>query len=269
MSSPISLRYVETRLWSALIGITLATAGYAQERRIPLEARKSGIEMSGPDVRSLQADDFQNPGMLWVERGAKLWNEVAGSKSLACASCHKRAEDSMRGVSARYPRFDNKLGRVLNLEGRINACRVEHQGTEPFRFETQPMLSMAAYLNHQSRGMPIAVAIDGPARPAFEAGERLYFRRMGQMNLACTHCHDANWGRRLLNETISQGHGNAYPIYRLEWQTAGSLHRRFRSCLFGVRAEMWPYGVEEYVQLELYLAWRAQGLLVETPGVRR
>jgi len=74
-----------------------------------------------------------------------------------------------------------------------------------------------------------------------------------------------NWGKRLLSETISQGQPNAYPAYRLEWQTLGSLERRMRACLSGIRAEMLPYASPEYLDLELYLAWRAQGLPVETP----
>ena len=49
----------------------------------------------------------------------------------------------------------------------------------------------------------------------------------------------------------------------------GSLHRRFRSCLSGVRAELLPQGSPEFLDLELYLAWRAGTLPVETPGVRR
>jgi len=49
----------------------------------------------------------------------------------------------------------------------------------------------------------------------------------------------------------------------------GSLQRRMRACLSGIRAEMLPYGAQEYLDLELYLAWRAQGLPIETPGVRR
>ena len=106
-------------------------------------------------------------------------------------------------------------------------------------------------------------------RSFFERGREFYYRRLGQMNLACTHCHQDNWGKKLGPETISQGHGNAYPIYRLEWQTAGSLHWRFRSCLSGVRAEMLPYGAPEYLDLELYLTWRAGTLPIETPGVRR
>ena len=89
------------------------------------------------------------------------------------------------------------------------------------------------------------------------------------MNLACMHCHDWNAGKRLLAESISQGHPNAYPVYRLEWQSAGSLQRRLRACYFGVRAEMPPYGAQDLLDLELFLAWRAQGLTIETPGVRR
>lgn len=247
----------------------------AAEPPIAPRELRSGITFAGENVRALQADDFQNPGMLWVERGARLWSAASGARDRSCAGCHGEAAratdrvDAMQGVAARYPRFDPALGRVVNLEGRINACRTGQQGAAPLRYESEDLLALTAFLAHQSRGMPIAVVIDGPARPAFDAGARLYQRRMGQVNLACANCHDALWGRRLLAERISQGHGNAYPIYRLEWQTAGSLHRRFRSCLSGVRAEMWPYGAEEYTQLELYLAWRAQGLPIETPGVRR
>ena len=117
--------------------------------------------------------------------------------------------------------------------------------------------------------MPVTVAIDGPARKHFAAGEQLYHQRRGQLNLSCAQCHNEKWGRKLGPETISQGHPNAHPAYRLEWQPLGSLQRRFRSCLSGIRAEMLPYGAQEYLDLELYVAWRAAGLEIETPGVRR
>ena len=35
-----------------------------------------------------------------------------------------------------------------------------------------------------------------------------------------------------------------------------------------VRAVPYADGADEYVELELYLAWRARGLPVETPAVR-
>jgi sulfur-oxidizing protein SoxA len=203
-----------------------------------------------------------------VERGEKLWSEPAGKAKQSCASCHQDAKTSMRGVAASYPKV-GAGGKVFNLEGRINACRVNHQGAEPFKYESEELLAITAYVARQSKGMPIAASIAGPARAHFDAGEAAYRQRRGQMNLSCAHCHEANWGKRLLSETVSQGQPNAYPAYRMEWQTLGSLERRLRACLSGIRAEMLPYGSPEYLDLELYLAWRAQGLPVETPGVRR
>jgi sulfur-oxidizing protein SoxA len=42
-----------------------------------------------------------------------------------------------------------------------------------------------------------------------------------------------------------------------------------RACYFGVRAEMPPFGSDDLVALELYLAARAKGLKASVPGVRR
>jgi L-cysteine S-thiosulfotransferase len=131
------------------------------------------------------------------------------------------------------------------------------------------LLALTTYVGYQSRGLASRIIIDENNRAQFTRGATLYRQRMGQMNLACTHCHDQSAGKTLLAEKISEGHPNAYPIYRLEWQSVGSLHRRLRSCMVGVRAEPFAAGGEEYLALELYLAWRAGGLAIETPGVRR
>jgi len=48
----------------------------------------------------------------------------------------------------------------------------------------------------------------------------------------------------------------------------GSLQRRLRNCMIGVRAEPFEYGSPEFVELELYLTWRARGMKLETPAVR-
>jgi sulfur-oxidizing protein SoxA len=249
--------------------VLVSCAALAQERAIPLTELRSGSAFLGADLRSLQSDDFANPGMLWVERGEKLWSEPAGKTKQSCASCHEDARSSMRGVAARYPKVDAESGRLLNLEGRINLCRARRMGAAPFRYESEDLLALTAYVARQSKGMPIEASIIGAALAHFETGEAAYRLRRGQMNLSCAHCHEANWGKRLLSETISQGQPNAYPAYRMEWQTMGSLERRLRACLSGIRAEMLPYGSPEYLDLELYLAWRAQGLPIETPGVRR
>lgn len=248
-------------------GILLAVSALAAEPSRPTP--KSGLDYAGAAVRALQADDFGNPGMLWVARGEKLWSAPAGRSDKSCASCHRAAPSSMKGVATRYPRIDDQGGGLLNLEGRINRCRERNQGAETLRYESEELLALTAYVAHQSRGMPVQAVLNDASRPHFERGRETYYRRQGQMNLACTHCHEQNAGRKLLADTISEGHGNAYPIYRLEWQSAGSLHRRLRACYFGVRAERPAAGSAELLDLELYLAWRANGLPVETPGVRR
>lgn len=257
---------------AAMTGMALLLTGNnigAQQRPIARDALKSGVEFAGADVRAMQGDDFANPGMLWVARGEKLWSEASGTRNKSCASCHQDARTSMKGVTTRYPRIDPGSARLVNVEGRINLCRARHQDAPQLEYESEELLALTSYVAHQSRGMPVNVTLDMHNQSHFERGRDFYYRRMGQMNLSCAHCHDSNWGRRLLAETISQGHANAYPIYRLEWQGVGSLHRRFRSCLNGVRAETLPAGSVGYLDLELFLAWRAQGLRVETPGVRR
>ena len=217
----------------------------------------------------MQADDTANPGMLWVTRGAALWREPAGADGKSCTSCHGDASTSMKGVATHYPRLDAGSARLINLEGRIQQCRAQRQHASALDYESAELLALTAYVAHQSRGMPVNVTVDWQVRRNFEAGHAMFYRRIGQMNLSCAQCHQDNWGRKLGPETISQGHGVAYPAYRFEWQTLGSLHRRFRSCFAGVRAEPVPLGAPELLDLELYLAWRASSLPLETPGVRR
>jgi sulfur-oxidizing protein SoxA len=116
--------------------------------------------------------------------------------------------------------------------------------------------------------VPIAPAIDERTKPFLESGRAAFHRRQGQLNLACRQCHDDNWGRRLAGNVVPQGHPTGYPLYRLEWQSLGSLQRRLRNCLTGIRAEGYEYGAPELVDLELYLMWRARGMRIETPAVR-
>lgn len=233
------------------------------------EPLPSGTSFLTDDLKDRQADEAANPGMLWVDEGARLWETPQGAAGRSCASCHGTAGDSMRGVAARYPAVDSGSGDLLDLEGRINRCRTRHQGTEPLAYESDALLGLTAFVARQSFGMPMNVETSGPAAPFYEAGKALFHRRRGQLNLSCGQCHDDNAGRTLRGDTISYGLGNGYPAYRLEWQSLGSLQRRLRSCSFGVRAVQFDYGSPEHLSLELYLAARAEGTAVETPAIRR
>jgi len=229
----------------------------------------SGYEFQAEDTQALQDDPFANPGMLWVDQGQELWRDGGSADETSCSSCHGKNGDSMRGVAARYPAYDVETESLLNIEGRINRCREKYQQQSPYAYESAELLALTAFVAHQSTGMPIEVAINGPARQFFDSGQSYFYERRGQMNLACHHCHERNVGRMLRGDRLSQGQPTGYPAYRLEWQTLGSLHRRLRFCNVGVRAEPFPAGAPEYVNLELFLAWRARGLQVDAPAVRR
>jgi sulfur-oxidizing protein SoxA len=228
---------------------------------------RSGYDDASPATRAMQDDDTENPGFLWVQQGETIWAERAGSSGRSCADCHG-SPASMRGVSARYPAYDPALGHPLTLEQRVNLSRAKDQGAPAFASESDELLAITAFIGVQSRGMPMAVSADGPARPFYEAGKKLFETRMGQLNLSCAQCHDGLAGQRLAGALIPQGHPNGYPLYRLEWQSMGSLYRRLRNCMTGVRAEPFPPDAQELVDLELFLGVRASGLKVETPAVR-
>ena len=225
---------------------------------------RSGSYFLTESTRQLQNDSFANPGLLWVDRGKALFEDDTGAAS--CRSCH---ENELTGVFARFPAYDAKLKKLLNIEGRINQCRTQHQALPPLAYESNALLSLTAYVASQSRDTPFNVSVKDKAKEHFDRGREYFFTRRGQLNLACTQCHDDNWGRMLRGDRISQGHSNAYPGYRLEWQSFGSLHRRFVDCDTGVRANPFEPGSLTYVELELYLAWRSATLPIESPGVRR
>jgi sulfur-oxidizing protein SoxA len=251
----------------AAITIALAWSGLPALGEIPLEQRKSTYELMSPETKAMQDEDTANPASLWVLDGEAAWKRAAGDEKKACADCHEDAAASMKGVAAHYPVYDAARDAALNLETRINLCRTEHQRAAPLAAEGRELLALAAFLARQARGTPIAAA-QGPLLQTIEHGRQLFTRRQGQINLSCAQCHDDNWDQKLAGVTVPQGHPTAYPVYRLEWQTLGSLQRRLRNCLIGMRAEPYIYGSPEYIALEAYLMWRARGMPLEGPGVR-
>jgi sulfur-oxidizing protein SoxA len=254
------------RAIAAAAAVGLAAAALAGE--IPGAERRSGYAFMSPEIRLMQDDDTANPGMLSVLEGGALWARKTGAAGRACADCHADARASMKGVAARHPSFDAARGRPVSLEQRINACRTDRQQGPALAHESRELLALTAYVARQSRGLPIEIAIDARTQPFLDAGRAAFHRRQGQLHLACAQCHDDHWGRRLAGSVIPQAHPTGYPLYRLEWQALGSLQRRLRNCLIGMRAEPYDYGSPELVDLELYLMWRARGMTMETPAVR-
>ncbi|MEL6664689.1 MAG: sulfur oxidation c-type cytochrome SoxA [Pseudomonadota bacterium] len=256
--------------WVLLSGLGIVVACTSEEyttepASVAAEDLKSGFAFLTAETQRLQSDEFENPGYLWVDRGSELFT-VATEASPSCSSCHS---GGLTGAATKYPKLDEGSGMLLNLEGRINQCRTEHQGQAPWAYESEELLSVTAFVAEQSKGMPIDIEVTAETQPYVDKGQDYFLTRRGQFNLSCQQCHTENWGTQLRGDTISQGHGNGFPAYRLEWQSLGSLQRRLRDCDTGVRAEPLPYDDPTYLAVELYLATRANGLEIEAPAVRR
>jgi sulfur-oxidizing protein SoxA len=227
----------------------------------------SGWLFRGTETRAMQADDFDNPGMIFVEQAEEAWNTAEGSEGKSCSSCHNDPA-SMAGVRPVYPKFNEKAGEVRTLEMQVNDCRENQMGAEPWKYSGGDMVNMTALLASVSRGMPVNVAIDGPAQSTWEAGKELYYTRTGQLELACASCHEANYGMMIRADHLSQGQINGFPTYRLKNTKLNSAHSRFKGCIRDTRAETFKEGSPEFIALELYVASRGNGLSVEGPSIR-
>ncbi len=240
-----------------------------QDKGNPLPEVVSGYYFANQESKSLQDDDFDNPGFLWVGLGEEEWTKVEGRAGRSCASCHNDAADTMKEAGISYPKYNKEKRRVINLEQRINICRTDNMKARPFKWESNELLGITAYVRNQARGMPVKISVAPEAKPLFEEGKKLYYERLGQLNMSCAHCHEGQYGNKIRADLLSQGHLNGFPTYRLGWQRIGSAQRRFKACNTLLRAEPFEYGSREYTALELYIAWRGNGLPVETPAVRR
>jgi len=232
------------------------------------EKAKSGYAYAEPETRAMQDDDFSNPAMLVADYGGTLWSTPDGEANKSCQDCHGDASESMKGVKTRYPAYYEPWGKMINLTQRVNECRKNNQKAKPWKYESKEMLGMTAFIGYQSRGMPMNVDIGGKAKPYFLKGKEFFYERRGQMDMACSNCHEDNAGHMIRANLLSEAQVNGFPTYRLKWQGVGSLHRRFKGCNDNIRAQPYERGSDEYVNLELYLAWRGRGLPVETPSVR-
>jgi L-cysteine S-thiosulfotransferase len=246
-------------------GEAIATEAAAPEHMEYVSTIYSGWRFRSTETQALEMDDFDNPGFIFIDQAIDLWNAVDGSEGKSCSSCHSDVAE-FAGLRASLPRVEN--GELVTLEDLINKSRVEHMGAEPWKWSGTQMTGMTGLIGLQSRGMPVDVAIDGEAAAFWEQGKELYYQRVGQLDMSCSNCHEDNYGMMIRADHLSQGQINGFPTYRLKNAKLNSIHGRFKGCMDNIRATPFAEGGEEFKALELYIASRGAGLLVETPSVR-
>ena len=227
----------------------------------------SGWVFRSDETQALQMDDFENPGMIFVDEALESWETAEGTEGKSCADSHGEP-DSLSQVRATYPKWNEEAGEIRTVAMQVNGCRVDRMGAEPLKYDGGDMLAMEALISSVGRGNPINVAIDGPAAEAYELGKEIYYTRFGQLELACANCHEDNYGNNIRADHLSQGQINGFPTYRLKNAQLNGVQSRFRGCVRDTRGETFAVGSEEFIALELYVASRGNGLSVEGPSVR-
>jgi sulfur-oxidizing protein SoxA len=248
------------------IALPLLLAGAAESRA---EEPVSGYRLLSPEMQEMQDDEFTNPGMLTVEAGREFFSQP-GLNGRACADCHGVGGSGLEVERiASYPIYDPESQRVLTLRAQIDACRDERMEEFPEPYESRDLLALETFVRYLARGEPVQVELQGPISDHYERGKAMFETRFGQLNMSCAHCHEIYPGFRLRSQTLSQGHTNAFPAYRLTPGRVVGLHRKFVDCYITLRAEPYPVGSPEYIDLEVYMTARGNGLPIETPGIRR
>jgi L-cysteine S-thiosulfotransferase len=236
------------------------------------DQRTSGYVYLSPQLQTLQNDANRNPTALWLDRGKNLWQAQ-------CQSCHADIY-TLKQSAVRFPRLAADGTRLINLEDQIARCqqRVAPTGAAPLSSpaasnDHEDVLALSAALHQAAKGELIEVMAPTEQKMQWQAhldkGQQIYQTRMGRINLACMHCHDQKVGAQMRADTISQGHPTGFPIYRMGWQTLGSMERRLRACYSGVQATIPTPGSADLRDLELFMKVRANGMPLDGPSIRR
>lgn len=228
----------------------------------------SGYDYLTPDMQAMQNDEFGNPGMLAVEAGQRLFAQP-GANGKSCAGCHG---DNGEHLDARrlaaYPVYSETLHKPVTLRRRILLCRERQQDGPALAYTSEQALHLESFVRHLARGQTVDVDISGPMAPWYAAGEKRFRTRYGQVDIACHQCHDYHAGQHFRGQLLSQGQSNGFPAYRYTEGHMVGLQERISECLTSLRAEPWEPGSPEYLEFEVYMNARSNGLKIETPAIR-
>ena len=229
MNMPVKLTVVLTTL-------LLAMPALAAEPR-------SGYEFIKQTTRDMQDDDFENPGLLTVEEGQRLFNRKPAGAGKACAECHGTDGSGLNTKSiARYPVHDGK--ELVTLQKQISVCR-ENNGGSSLPTDHPDLVTLETFVRNRAIGEPVNVQTDGAVAELLKRGEQLYTVRYGLIDMSCQHCHGFYPGTMIRGQKISEGQANGFPAYRLDIGEITNLHQRINQCLSLMRAEPFEAGSEQ------------------------
>lgn len=206
-----------------------------------------------------------------LAQGEEIWNtKFANGNSFA--SCFG---DDPSKVRARFPHWNAKDKQVETLEGNIVKCQ-EANGEKPFGLKKGKIAYLSAWLGSQANGQKVNVVIpdDPDAIAAWKDGEKFFWKKRGQLSMACSDCHVGFAGGWIRGNLLSPAVGQTthFPVWRGKWAKKGdgfgTLHRRYGGCNKQVRAKPFKAQGKEYSNMEFYHASLSNGLEIQAPDYR-
>lgn len=212
-----------------------------------------------------------HPGHFAVDEGQALVAKL-DKRQPGFRACLAEGGAELAGLAAGYPKHDAALGRIMTVEARIEHC-AKSMLNEPIAQGTPVNNKIAVYFKSLSAGKPVRVDIaDGRVMDAYRRGEKLFYRKTGQLNFACASCHvpGSIMGHKLRGETPTTPFADAahYPTYRTPVGALESIQERFARCLGQMRTVQLKPGDPAFVDLEVFMTVLSNGYPVSVPSAR-
>jgi sulfur-oxidizing protein SoxA len=223
----------------------------------------------GPVEKRANLDPMENPGMWVIDKAQALWTQRTAS-GFSCHSCHANPQAEFKTWAATMPKWEPRLDKVLGVEEFITRHAKATTGAN-WLMETDENRAMSVYLHNLANGAAIAVDVTSPpAKAAFERGQALANRKLGELNFACTDCHGKAANHWIRGQWLGEPKGqyDHFPTWRTSLQAIWDIRQRFQWCQVNIRADELPADSKEYGDLELYLAAQNEGLKLSVPGIR-
>ncbi len=238
-----------------------------------MAAESTQFSMSDKDRAMYQEMLENNPGEIFVEEGAELFDELVTEEALA--KYLGVTEKELPKYIAGFPRYVKKLDMVAGLDQVMQAVMCEN-GKKPFKLKSKKMFNMLAYAKSLANDEKINLDVnaDEHIKAAYELGKHVYNTPRGGRGLACLSCHsDATVGLALRTQILPNlGNVNAagtWPAYRMTKSSLRTLQRRFQGCMKNALMAVIPIGSREMVALEVYVTDMAKGKPIAIPGLKR
>ena len=202
------------------------------------------------------------PFQEMVDQGKKVW-ETPFKNGQTFANCFGNKGTNVAGT---FPYYDTTHEQVVTFEMALNFCLERNGETRMSYVDPETMGALSAYARSLSDGMLMQIEVpNAQALTKYELGKSLYFKRIGQYNLACASCHLTHGGRYFRDELLSPTIGQAvhFPVFR-GGERLYTLQMRYQRCMEAVGAVAFESGSETLNNLEFFHSYLSNGLPLQS-----